>query len=344
MNKRNKKIIGYASLAIVLLIVIVGALLYKKVFAPFVDSQQTVYVYIDDSKNYSDLLVQLQEKANIKDVELFKTMSKAAKYPEKMKTGRYAVHNNMSCMELLKMLMNGIQSPCKITFNNMRLKEDLVERVGSQMMFEAGALFQQLDSPELCSQYGFDKNTIACMFMPDTYEIYWNTTVDNFLQRMKKEYYNFWTDDRMALAKEIRLSPIEVSILASIVEEETAARSEYPIVAGLYINRLHKGMLLQADPTVKYAHGDFALKRILFAHLEIDSPYNTYKNLGLPPGPIRIPSKRGIDAVLNYTKHQYIYMCAKEDFSGKHNFAQNMSEHSRNAAKYRAALNKNNIK
>jgi UPF0755 protein len=250
----------------------------------------------------------------------------------------------MTCRQLLQNLKNGNQAPCRITFNNIRLKEDLAKRIGEQLMFSEGELYQQLNDSAVCAQLGFDTNTILCMFIPNTYEMYWNISVERFMKRMQSEYDKFWTPERIEKAQGISLTPIQVSILASIVEEETAASSEYSTVAGLYINRLRRGMLLQADPTVKYAMGDFSLRRILFVHLETDSPYNTYKYAGLPPGPIRIPSIRAIDAVLNYARHNYIYMCAKEDFSGKHNFATTLSEHNANAAKYRAALNRLNIR
>jgi UPF0755 protein len=182
------------------------------------------------------------------------------------------------------------------------------------------------------------------MFIPDTYEFYWTTTAEEFANRMKLEYDKFWNTERRKKAEEIKLSPAEVTTLASIVQAETAKNEEQKRIAGLYMNRLKRGQLLQADPTVKYAVGDFSLKRILNAHLEIDSPYNTYKYAGLPPGPINFPETTAIDAVLNYEKHNYLYMCAKEDFSGYHNFAVTFDEHSRNAAKYRAALDRNNIK
>jgi UPF0755 protein len=211
-------------------------------------------------------------------------------------------------------------------------------------MFDQEALLEKLNNQGVCKSFGFDNNTIMCMFIPNTYEVYWTISITQFLERMKKEHERFWTSERLNKARELSLSPVEVSILASIVEEETAAYSEYPIVAGLYINRLRKGWLLQADPTVKFAVGDFELRRILNFHLETDSPYNTYKNPGLPPGPIRIPSIAGIDAVLNYTHHNYLFMVAKEDFSGRHNFAVTLSEHNRFAEKYRAALNRNNIR
>jgi UPF0755 protein len=181
------------------------------------------------------------------------------------------------------------------------------------------------------------------MFIPDTYEFYWTTSAKQFADRMKNEYERFWNDERKNRAEQINLNPVEVITLASIVQSETAKKEELKTVAGLYINRLKRGQLLQADPTVKYAVGDFSLKRILNLHLEIESPYNTYKYVGLPPGPINFPETESIDAVLNFEKHNYIFMCAKEDFSGYHNFAGTLAEHNRNAAKYRAALNAEKI-
>ena len=181
------------------------------------------------------------------------------------------------------------------------------------------------------------------MFIPNTYEVYWDTNIDSFLKRMQKEYKAFWNEDRKAKAQKIGLSPTEVSTLASIVEEEATYSDEYPIVAGLYLNRLKKGMRLEADPTVKFAVGDFGLRRILFKHLETESPYNTYKNTGLPPGPIRVPSIKAIDGTLSPAQHNYLFMCAKEDLSGRHNFSTTLAEHSRNATKYQRALNERGI-
>jgi UPF0755 protein len=265
-------------------------------------------------------------------------------YPDHVKAGKYAITPKTTYLEAVRMLRSGHQTPVKLTFNNIRLKKDFAERIGNQLIFDSEDLVDRLNDPDIAASFGLDTTTILTLFIPNTYEIYWNTPVDKFLERMKKEYDRFWTKERLAKTEEMHLSPTEVSILASIVEEETAAKQEYPVVAGLYMNRLKKGMLLQADPTVKFAVGDVTLRRILNAHLQVESPYNTYKNQGLPPGPIRIPSINGIDGVLNYRNHSYIYMCAKEDFSGTHNFAVTLDEHNRNAQKYREALNRNHIR
>jgi UPF0755 protein len=274
---------------------------------------------------------------------LFKQLASLLRYPENVKTGRYMVRPQTTYLEIVRMLRNGQQTPVKLTFNTIRLKKDFAERVASQLMFDSDTLLNRLNNSVLTASFGFDTITIMTMFIPNTYQIYWNTSVDKFMERMKNEYDRFWSDERLAKAENVSLSPIEVSILASIVEEETTSKQEYPVVAGLYLNRLKKRMLLQADPTVKFAVGDFTLKRILNQHLQVESPYNTYKNQGLPPGPIRLPSIIGIDGVLNYKEPPYLYMCAKEDFSGAHNFAVTLNEHNRNAQKYRAALNRNHI-
>jgi UPF0755 protein len=261
-----------------------------------------------------------------------------------MKTGRYAVNPGVSYWTLLNTLRRGQQTATRITFNNIRLVEHLAERLDEQLMLGKEDLLQWLNNPEYCRSLGFTTETVGALFIPDTYEIYWNIPAKTFLQRMKREYDAFWTDERKKKAAAISLTPVETAILASIVEEETALADEYPVVAGLYLNRLRRGIPLQADPTVKFAVGNFSLQRILFEHLEVESPYNTYKYAGLPPGLLRIPSVRGLDGVLNHTKHTYIYMCAKEDFSGRHNFATTLAEHNQNANRYRAELNRRNIR
>ena len=328
----------------VTIIIIIAGILFYKISSPAFETDKITYLFIDEKKDYEVILSHLKTESQIKDIRLFEYLAIIMKYPKNIKTGKYEIKPQLNYIELVRMLRNGIQSPVKLTFNNIRFKKDFAERIGNQLMFDKETLLNNLNRQEVCQSLGFDTITIMCMFLPNTYEIYWTVSVNQFLERMKKEHDRFWTEERLKKARDLSLSPVEVAVLASIVEEETAEQSEFPIVAGLYINRLRKGMLLQADPTVKYAVGDFELRRILFVHLEIDSPYNTYKNSGLPPGPIRIPSIQGIDAVLNYSHHNYLYMAAKEDFSGKHNFAVTLSEHSRNAKKYHEALNRNNIR
>jgi len=346
-NKSLRRKIVFGALAIIILIgVIIGGTLFIKIVSPAFKTDKITYLYIDEKKDYASILKQLELQSRIKDIHFFEHLASIMKYPQSIKSGKYEIKPQLNYMELVRMLRNGNQIPVQLTFNNIRLKKDFAERIGSQMMFGQENLLNKLDQQEACQSLGFDTTTIMSMFIPNTYEIYWTVSVNQFLERMKKEYDRFWTSERLRKAQDIPLSPVEVSVLASIVEEETAAKSEYPIVAGLYINRLRKGMLLQADPTIKFALGDFELRRILDIHKAqaTGSPYNTYEKKGLPPGPIRIPSIAGIDAVLNYTNHNYLYMVAKEDFSGRHNFAVTLSEHNQNAAKYHEALNRNNIR
>jgi UPF0755 protein len=342
-RKKNRKIATGLILGVLTLALLAGIILMQLNANAFA-IQKPVYVYVDSSKDYDNLLSQLDTTAHIRNEGFFKMLAAWKHYPENMKTGKYRLTPGMSHLQAVTLLRSGQQAPVTVTFNNIRLKKDLAHRIGEQLEVPADSLLAQLDSPESTASYGFDTNTIAAMFIPNTYEIYWNITAERLMKRMKQEYDRFWTSARLAKAEAMGLSPIEVSILASIVEAETHTLKEYPIVAGLYYNRLKRGMPLQADPTVKFAVGDTGLRRILNVHLQVDSPYNTYRRIGLPPGPIRVPSIQGIDGVLNYASHNYLYMCAKEDFSGTHSFASTLSEHNRNAQKYRAALNRMNIR
>lgn len=330
----------------ILLLISAGAAFwgYRFLYAPDFDIPQTVYVYVDTTKDFDDLCRQLTDSANCERIGTFKLLAEKLKYPENMKVGRYAVDPGMNHLDLVRRLRSGHQTPTRVTFNNIRFIDDLAERLDNQLMFSKDDILVYLKDPSYLKSLGFTPETISAMFIPNTYEVYWNISPERFMERMKKEYDAFWTDNRKQKAEQIGLTPVEVAILASIVEEETAVPDEYPVVAGLYINRLHKGIPLQADPTVKFAVGDFSLKRILYQHLEIDSPYNTYLHAGLPPGPLRMPSVKSMDAVLNYSRHNYIYMCAKEDFSGRHNFAVTLAEHNRNANRYRAELNRRGIR
>ena len=338
-----KKKVLYSLLVNIIVGVALAAYGYSIINTGF-DIKKTTYIYIDERKDYDILLKELKDSAKVSNLSNFERLASVMEYKDNLRTGRYAVTSDMNIFTLIRHLRSGHQTPVNLTFNNIRTKEDFVERISNQLMIDKEDLLLILNDPEKCNNLGFSPETIVAMFIPNTYQFYWDISLDNFLQKMNKEYTKFWNEDRLAKAKAIGLSPTEVSTLASIVEEECTYTDEYPMVAGLYLNRLHIGQALQADPTVKFAVGDFSLRRILNKHLTVDSPYNTYKYQGLPPGPIRIPSIKGIDAVLNHITHDYLYMCAKEDFSGRHNFAKTFSEHQRNASLYRAELNKRGIK
>lgn len=262
----------------------------------------------------------------------------------KVRTGCYRIEPDRQALMTYRMLRNGIQTPVMVPVPSVRTMEMLASRLSSRLMLDSAQIATALYDESFCQQYGLDVATMPSLFIPDSYEMYWDITLEALMKRMQKENTRFWTKERLGKASGMNLTKEEVSTLASIVEEETANDAEKPTIAGLYLNRLHKHIPLQADPTVKFALGDFSLRRIYNEHLRVDNPYNTYRNLGLPPGPIRIPSKVGLDAVLNYQKHDYIYMCAKEDFSGTHNYAVSYAEHLRNAARYVKALNARNIK
>lgn len=256
--------------------------------------------------------------------------------------GSYAIKNGMSVYDISRKILAGRQDPVKVTFNNVRTLHQLAEKISPKMEFEADAFLSACDS--VLGAKGLTVETYPAAFLPDTYEFYWNASPEYVVERLAASRDNFWNEERRRKASALGLTPDQVSTLASIVEEETAKSDERPKVARLYINRLKKGMRLQADPTVKFAVGDFALRRIFAQHLRTESPYNTYLHEGLPPGPIRVVDKRTIDAVLDAPAHDYIYMCAKEDFSGYHNFATTYAEHQANADRYRRELNRRGIR
>lgn len=256
--------------------------------------------------------------------------------------GAYRIDPGTSSLQIFKSISRGSQTPVRLTFNNIRTIEQLASKVASRMEFDSLQFVSSMDS--ILPTKGFKKSTYIAAFLPDTYEFYWTASPAKVIDTLLKHRNDFWNDKRRAKAKNLGLTPVEIATVASIAEEETNSRQERGTVARLYLNRIHRGMPLQADPTVKFAIGDFSIKRITKAHLGSTSPYNTYKFAGLPPGPIRMPETATLDAVLNSTPHNYIYMCAKEDFSGLHNFTSDYAVHQRNATRYRQELNRRNIK
>ena len=260
-----------------------------------------------------------------------------------VRTGRYIIEPKMGILTLYRKLRNGQQDPIMLTIPSSRTMALLAGAISKKLMLDSLTLTNTFTDEEFCQKMGYTTSTLPALFIPNTYEVYWDISLKGLMARMQKENKAFWNTEREQKAKKLNLTHEEICTLASIVDEETANDAEKPIIAGLYLNRLHKGMLLQADPTVKYAVGDFTLRRILGKHLKIESPYNTYLNIGLPPGPIRIASIKGLDAVLNYREHNYLYMCAKADFSGTHEYAATFNEHQKNARNYIRALNARNI-
>ncbi|MDR2791463.1 MAG: endolytic transglycosylase MltG [Tannerellaceae bacterium] len=321
-----------------------AVLLYAVAFAPNFHSRETVYVYISDDKDFDSLCRQLGDTAECRNISHFRLVARLLHYPEDMQPGRYAVQPDMGNYALINLLRSGRQSPIRLTFSTARNVDTLADRFGKVLLFHPDSLKALLADSACCRSLGFTPETVKALFIPNTYEIFWNTSPKAFLSRMKREYETFWNAARRARADSLRLTPLEVATLASIVEEESNCLDEYPLIAGLYLNRLRRNIPLQADPTVRYAVGDFTLRRILHSHLHTPSPYNTYLHTGLPPAPLHIPSPQAIDSVLHATCHHYLYMVARPDFSGRHIFTATLAEHSRAAARYRSALNRKRIR
>ncbi len=340
--KKSTKIIIAVAVIVLLIGGYYGLNLYKTYFAPNVNADQK-YLYIKTGSNYEDLLANLQNKGILKDAATFQTAAAKMNLSGSVKSGRYRLKEGQNNRTLINMIKAGNQDPVKLKFQNIRKKENFAAYMAKNMEADSLAFISVLDSLPLLEKYGFNKENSYTMFIPNTYEMYWNIKPIEFFERMQKEYVKFWNDERKQKAAKLNLSPIQVGILASIVDYEALYDKEMPIIAGLYLNRLNRGILLQADPTVIFANNDFTVKRVTNSLLAVDSKYNTYKYKGLPPGPIMMPSIKAIDAVLNREVNNYIYMCAKEDFSGYHNFAETQEQHEINGRKYRAALNKRNI-
>ena len=349
VTKKIKKISLKAKLLLALgafLIVIltgIGISYYLNYFKPNVNGN-IEYLYINTGSDFNDVYSSIKSDAIVNDTVAFYNAAQNMEYVGKVKAGRYRLTKGMSNRAFINMLKAGNQEPVKISFQNVRLKHTLAGMVSKKIETDSASISTLLDSTEFVKKYGFTTDNVHTMFIPNSYEIYWNTDAEKFFNRMHEEYVKFWDADRKSKASSINLSPIEVSILASIVDGEALNDKEMPRIAGLYMNRLLKGIRLEADPTVIFAANDFTIRRVLNKHLRINSPYNTYLNSGLPPGPISMPSIHAIDAVLSYEKHDYIYMCAKEDFSGYHNYASTLSQHLINAKKFQQALNERNIK
>ncbi|MBN2637441.1 MAG: endolytic transglycosylase MltG [Prolixibacteraceae bacterium] len=338
--KLGKYIIIFFAIAFIL-VAIRGYQLYQYVFRENV--KKDYVLIIPENATYKQVTDSLGVNEVLESIKAFKWVSKKKKYISTVKPGRYEFTTGMNTNQVVNILRSGLQTPIKVTFNNVRFNEELAAKVSKYIQADSISILNLFSDEKQIEKYGFTPETYRTMFIPDTYEFYWTTSAEEFAERMKIEYDRFWNEERQKKAEAMNLTPVEVSVLASIVQSETAKKEELQRVAGLYYNRIKKGIPLQADPTVKYAVGDFSLKRILNSHLAIESPYNTYKYAGLPPGPINFPETTTIDAVLNFEEHNYIYMCAREDFSGYHYFATTLAEHNRNAAKYRAALDAERI-
>ena len=336
----NKKTILRILLAVVVLAAVALLIGWRQFYGSAVEAERELYISrrADYAAVTDSLMPSLRHQA------AFRLYAKRLNLEESFKPGHYVVEPGMSVIDVVRMLKLGLQTPVQVTVNPARIPAQLAGRLARQLDADSTAFMAAFTDRKLAAEMGFDSLTFFSMFLPNTYEFYWTATPGEFVQRMHREYGRFWTPERDALCKQLNMSRLEVMTLASIVYEETRQTDEMPRIAGVYINRLRKGIPLQADPTIKYAMQDFGLRRILYRHLKYPSPYNTYINKGLPPSPICMPAVTAIDAVLHYEQHDYIFFCARPTFDGYHNFARTLSEHNANARAYSAELNRRKIK
>ncbi len=339
MTKKTRIIIAAAMAVVFISAALFGCYVYNLLFFPY--EGEKVRIYVPAGATAESVRDSLVDNLGDFGVNVYKIWKFRDGLPEKAH-GSYVVEPGESALSFSKALRAGRQTPVRVSFNNIRTIDALASRLSGKLEFDSGDFIAACDS--ILPLKGFRPKEFIAAFLPDTYEFYWTNSALDVVKRLSDERDRFWNDERRARASELGLTPVRVATLASIVEEETAKADEKGKVARLYLNRLSKGMLLQADPTVKFAVGDFGLRRILNRHLSFDSPYNTYKYPGLPPGPIRMPEKKTLEAVLDAPEHHYLYMCAKEDFSGYHNFATDYSSHLDNARRYQRELNRRGIK
>lgn len=347
--KKKKLFIRLAWSIVGILVFIVGIFAFiigKRIYTANIVgvNSNNHYLFIPTGSDFEGVVQILKQQSLLKDEKSFRWTANQMKYVSNVKAGKYELRPLMNNKELVTMLRSGKQVPVQVIFNNIRTKEQLAKRISEQIEAGNQPILNLMNDNDYTKTLGFTSDNILSMFIPDTYEFYWNTSADKFFKRMKKEYERFWTAQRLVKANSIGFKPSEISVIASIVQMESNKEDEKNIIAGVYINRLNKGWKLEADPTLVYALGDFTINRVLNVYKAIDSPYNTYKYQGLPPGPICLPTTSSLNAVLNYTKHPYMFFCAREDFSGYHNFASNYGQHLVNARKFQKALDKRGIR
>lgn len=348
MNKKKsglKRILIFTAVGIFIVALIVGWNIYSMVLVPNVQLQNKVTedLYIPTGAGFGTVLDSLKTRNLLRDVESFEWVADRMNYIEHVKPGKYLLKAGMNNKELVTMLRSGKQAPVKVTFNNLRTLEQFAGRVSKLIEADSISVVAVFQNDSLLQKNNLNIYNSVSILIPNTYEMYWNTSAEKLYERMNKEFHRFWNDKRNTRLKEIQLNQQEVMVLASIVEQETRRDSEKPVVAGVYINRYKNGWKLEADPTLIFALGDFKIRRVLNEHKEVESLYNTYRNTGLPPGPICIPGIASIDAVLNYVPHEYFYFCAKDDFSGYHAFAKTYEDHLLNAKRFHRALSQRGI-
>lgn len=347
ISKKLKKTLIIALSALVLVAACLGFYLYRAIYSPNIflkDSGRKTYLYIPSGASIDTVYARLYAIAKLENKSSFEWVASLKHYSKKIRAGRYLIEDGMSNNYLINILRSGSQTPVPLTINFYRKKEDLALYVSQKLETKRDDILKILNDKTFLAKYNFNSATAIALFLPNTYQFKWNTSAEEFVDRMATEYEHFWTDDRRSKATALGLQPTQVVTLASIVHSETRRDDEKPTIAGVYLNRYRIGMPLQADPTVIYAVGDYSIRRVTGQYTSYDSPYNTYRYTGLPPGPICTPSAASIDAVLNAETHNYLYFCAKEDFSGYHSYAETYSKHLENARRFQKALDARNIK
>lgn len=343
MEAKKKKILKISGFSLMgVCIIFIGIAYYFFLSSQF-HPAKTTYLLIDQDDNADSVYQKIEAKTHPGHISAFFWLAKKFDYSHHVHSGRYAVHHGDNVLMVFRRLYKGRQTPLDLAIGSVRTMDKLAHYLGTQLMIDSTQFAQRLNDTAYLAKIGYTPENVPALFITNTYQMYWNITLDDFFKRMVKENKKFWNKERLAKASADSLTPIQVTIFASIIEEETNNKTEKPMVAGMYINRYKAGMPLQADPTIKFAIKNFDLHRVQGAILHVRSPYNTYTNIGLPPGPIRIPTTESIDAVLNRVHHNYYYMCAKNDFSGTHAFATTYEEHMKNARKYWKALNERQI-
>ena len=318
---------------------------YQWIFGVNTQHAETQLVYIPSDSEFEDVVGLLDNEGIIKNSASFIRVANWMQYDQNVKPGKYLLAPGLSNRTLISQLRAGEQEPVQLTISTARTVHDIAGIAGAKLESDSLEILNVLTDPDILAKYDVDKNTVIGLFIPNTYEFYWDTKPKEFLRRMHEEYNRFWTKNNRAERRDqLNLTNHEISALASIVEKESIQKQERPTIAGVYLNRIERGIPLQADPTVVFAVGDFTIRRVLNKHLAVDSPYNTYMYPGIPPGPICMPSISSIDAVLNAEKHDYLFFCAKPGYNGSHLFAKTSAEHERNARVYRNWLNSEGIR
>jgi len=340
---RNRNLLHRILILLVFFMLVGFVIIWISFFSPVKVADEGSEVYIGMDAVYEDVKDSLRVKGILVNETAFDLLAKRKRYVSNIKPGRYVITDNMSNNNIVNLLRSGNQSPVRITFNNIRTLAELSQRLSSQLAIDSSGIYNSLNDESLYSNEGFTRETIIAAFIPDTYEVYWTITPAELISRMIREFRSFWNSERLKKANDLGLTPVEVSILASIVDDEVLKEDEKSRIAGVYMNRLRRDMPMQACPTIKFALNDFTIRRVLKEHLKVDSPYNTYIHTGLPPGPVRCASQSGINAVLNAEDHNYLYFVARHDFSGYHHFSTNLRDHVNYANKYHIELDRLDI-